>query len=118
MLSRSRPLQYLSGLRPVARSLQFPFSGHFLPCCNIRRHQGHHFSFGGFRFFSIERDVTYLLVDADHVGKDLVDEAKSFLIDKHVEVLVFGNPQLCKAKRWTEFFTAPEHQFQHEQHGS
>ena len=115
MLSRSRPLQYLSGLRPVARSLQFPFSGHFVPCCNICRHHGHHFSFGGFwfRFFSIERDVhvTYLLVDADHVGKDLVDEAKSCLIDKHAEVLVFGNPQLRKAKRWTEFFTAPEHQF-------
>ncbi len=103
----SRPFQYLSGLRPVARSLQFSFSGHFVLCCHIWHHQGHHCSFGGFRFFSIKRDVTYLLVDADSVGKDLVDQAKSFLRDEHLEVLVFGNPQLCRAKSWSGFFNAP-----------
>ena len=107
----SRPFQYLSGLRPVARSLQFSFSGHFVSCCHIWHHQGHHCSFGGFRFFSIKRDVTYLLVDADSVGKDLVDQAKSFLRDEHLEVLVFGNPQLCRAKSWSGFFNAPEHKF-------
>ena len=109
----SRRLQYLFGLslRPVARYLQFSFSGHLVPRCNIWGHQGHCCSSGRFRFFSIKRDVTYLLVDADNIGKDLVEEAKSFLRDEHLEVLVFGNPQLCRAKRWSGFFNVPEHKF-------
>lgn len=111
-----RRLQYLSGLslRPLARSLQFSFSGHSVPSYNIWDHQEHHCSFGRFRFFSIKRDVTYLLVDADRAGKDLIDEAKTFLGEQNLEnleVLVFGNPQLCKAKRWSGFFNAPGHQF-------
>ena len=112
----SRPLQYLSGFSPVARSLQFSFSGILGRVATygiIMHHQGHHCSFGGFRLFSIKRDViyTYLLVDADNVGKELVDEAKTFLGEQNLEVVVFGNPQLSKKKTWSGFFNAPGHQF-------
>ena len=109
----SRRLQYLSGLsfRPLARSLQFSFSGHIVASCNIWDHQEHHYSFTGFRFFSIKRAVTYLLVDADQVGKEMIEEATRCLKEQNLEVLVFGNPQLCKAKWWSEFFSASDRQF-------
>ena len=64
-----------------------------------------------FRCFSIERDATYLLVDADNVSVELIEEAKEVLTGHTLQVVVFANPELCRAKKWKNFFQSPGHRF-------
>ena len=64
-----------------------------------------------FRCFSIKRDATYLLVDADNVSVELIEEAKEVLTGHTLQVVVFAHPELCKAKKWKNFFQSPGHRF-------
>lgn len=64
-----------------------------------------------FRCFSIQRDATYLLVDADNVNVELIEEAKEVLTGHTLQVVVFAHPELCRAKKWKAFFQSPGHRF-------
>ena len=64
-----------------------------------------------FRCFSIKREATYLLVDADNVNVELIEEAKEVLAGHTLQVIVFAHPELCRAKKWKNFFQSPGHRF-------
>ena len=53
-----------------------------------------------FRCFSVLRDATCLLVDADAIAVHFIKEAQELLSDGELRVSVFGRPELRKSKKW------------------
>lgn len=52
-----------------------------------------------------------MLVDADNMSIDLIEEAKQVLKGHNLNVTVFGHPELCKAKKWDNWFESSEYLF-------
>ena len=54
------------------------------------------------RFISIKRYDTHLLVDADAMPMQLIEESQEALGGKRVHVHVFANPERGQSKKWSE----------------
>ena len=50
-------------------------------------------------------------MDADNVSVELIEEGKEVFTGHSLQVVVFANPELCKAKKWKNFFQSPGHRF-------
>lgn len=50
-------------------------------------------------------------MDADNVNVELIEEAKEVLAGHTLQVIVFAHPELCRAKKWKNFFHSPGHRF-------